>query len=250
MTVRELDEDLDKLAEGDGDIAFALGLRHELGWGVRPDQSKAERYYQQAIELGHAGATYRDWLHKVEAMDVTDTDRASVLRNNFHKLSLAAERGHPKAMLYMAFAYEGGPEVGPDPELMVYWLRKAACAGQISAIWWYQEWVEKGNGTAEDRQKVTAMLRQLSDDGDVQAMAILAIEALDDPNLSSPDREKALETLKKAADGGASIACQRLGWIYCDGLYGFPIDKNRSKFYLDQANKLITEFVAKVTGKS
>lgn len=96
---------------------FNIGVLYEQGQGVKANKVKARKFYNKAIELGHAPAMFN--LGSIYAQQ-KDYARA---RDLWLK---AAELNVPEAQYNLAMLYEKGWGVEKDPQSAATWYQKAA----------------------------------------------------------------------------------------------------------------------------
>jgi hypothetical protein len=106
-----------------------MGMAHAFGDGVSKDDSKAFEYFQQAAELGHAGAQYRLGVAYAYGEGVErDTDQAI----RWYRES--AQNGNAVAQRTLASMYLDGNGVPRDKVMAHAWYRIVADSGNVMDI--------------------------------------------------------------------------------------------------------------------
>jgi hypothetical protein len=125
---------VENAAAGDTDGAdpealYEMGMAHAFGDGVSKDDSKAFEYFQQAAELGHAGAQYRLGVAYAYGEGVErDTDQAI----RWYRES--AQNGNAVAQRTLASMYLDGNGVPRDKVMAHAWYRIVADSGNVMDI--------------------------------------------------------------------------------------------------------------------
>jgi TPR repeat protein len=107
--------------EGDADALFNLGQYFRKGIGIEPDLEQARHFYQQAAELGHAGAQLN--LGTLYYFVSAEPDLEKVR----YWWQQAAEQGEPSAQYQLAILLLKLPE--PQPEVSLMWMNRAHAQG-------------------------------------------------------------------------------------------------------------------------
>lgn len=113
----------------DPEALYEMGMAHAFGDGVSKDDSKAFEYFQQAAELGHAGAQYRLGVAYAYGEGVErDTDLAI----RWYRES--AQNGNAVAQRTLASMYLDGNGVPRDRVMAHAWYRIVADSGNVMDI--------------------------------------------------------------------------------------------------------------------
>jgi len=113
----------------DPEALYEMGMAHAFGDGVSKDDSKAFEYFQQAAELGHAGAQYRLGVAYAYGEGVErDTDLAI----RWYRES--AQNGNAVAQRTLASMYLDGNGVPRDKVMAHAWYRIVADSGNVMDI--------------------------------------------------------------------------------------------------------------------
>ncbi|ORZ40265.1 hypothetical protein BCR44DRAFT_131622, partial [Catenaria anguillulae PL171] len=129
---------------------YELAVLHETGIEhvVFIDHEYAVSLLQQAATLGHVKAMYRLGSYHEHGNHVAKNPSTS-----FAYFQAAAERGHPDSMFGVASWYLTGNREASVPqsdELAFEWMKKAAEAGLIKALFALAYLYEEGIGTQEN----------------------------------------------------------------------------------------------------
>lgn len=133
-------EFFEKAANHDDPVAlYYMGNLYHEGLGVDQDEEKAREFYLRAAEKGQADAQMITGVgHIMDGIILRDEE-----------------------------AQEAKYVIAVD------WLKKAAAQKQPEALFWLGDMTLKGLGTEENEAKGLAMIREASDKGNPNAMAML-----------------------------------------------------------------------------
>lgn len=197
----------EKAAEaGIADAMVKIGDMYLMGDGVNVDEEEAAVWYKRAIEAGDtSGEAY--W-------------GLGVLSNNewdkFRNYKQSAEAGYSSGMYGLGNCYLNGEGTNPNENKGVYWLRKAANAGCISAIkdlgWYYRE--------HEQYDQAFQYFNMGAETDDADCM--LGVGLLYDWGQGvTEDKAKAEKWYKKAGEKGSAAGAQNYASrLYQNGNYG------------------------------
>jgi TPR repeat protein len=106
-----------------------LGEIYNFGKGVRKSPPEAARWYKKAADSGFALSQYAlgNMLNNGEGVPRNRTEGARLL-------TLAAEQGVDAAQCALAYCYENGEGLEPSLEKSLYWNKKAADQGNVTAM--------------------------------------------------------------------------------------------------------------------
>jgi len=109
-----------KAETGDAESQMKLGLKFDLGSGVKTDKAEAAKWYRKAAEQGNADAQY--FLGSMYAAGQgVQKDEAEAVKW-YRK---AAEQGNAAAQVHLGIMYANGRGVPRDEFEAVKWFRKA-----------------------------------------------------------------------------------------------------------------------------
>ncbi|KAJ5085241.1 hypothetical protein N7532_010012 [Penicillium argentinense] len=160
---------------------YELGLMHETGYGddVFIDESYAAQLFTKAAELGHTEAAYR-------LGDAYEHGRLNCPRDpalSIHFYTIAAQGGHPLAMMALCAWYLVGaePVLEKDENEAYEWAAKAAGLGLAKAQYAVGYFTEMGIGCRRDPLEANVWYVKAADQGDERAKyRIAAIRAAAD----------------------------------------------------------------------
>lgn len=197
----------EKAAEaGIADAMVKIGDMYLMGDGVNLDEEEAAVWYKRAVEAGDtSGEAY--WGLGVLSNNEWDT---------FRNYKQSAEAGCSLGMYGLGNCYLNGEGTNPNENKGVYWLRKAANAGDISAIkdlgWYYREHEQY------DQAFQYFNMGAERDDAD----CLLGLGLLYDWGQGvTEDKAKAEKWYKKAGEKGSAAGAQNYASrLYQNGNYG------------------------------
>lgn len=127
LMARAVQELLNEPRQGIPEIYYTIADAYCGGYGIERDLSKAEEWYRQAAEAGHAPSMSR--LGSLLSRNESDDKRAEAL--SWYRR--AAELGNSFAMTSLGFAYRYGQGVEVNEQMALEWFIKAYEAGDIYA---------------------------------------------------------------------------------------------------------------------
>ncbi|EAX99022.1 hypothetical protein TVAG_008700 [Trichomonas vaginalis G3] len=190
-----------ELSSKKGNVKAICNLASMLasGDGIEKDEKRALELFKQAADQGHVISMYRyaNMLEKAGSMalyrgQITDY------------YTMAANRGHPRSMLCAAKLIEGN-----DRNLAKELYEKAAKSGIDEALYRLAI-LQKLDG--EETYKNT--MKEAADKGVVDAQVQIALDTI--KNGTPEEKEKALETFKKASETGHPVAKYNYGIALLD----------------------------------
>lgn len=202
--------------QGHASAAHNLGVMYMDGQGVPQDLTRAVEYLEKAIELSdhpdsHAilGGLYAGLAEGTLYSDPDDF-QTDIPRAHKH-WHLAAENGHAGTQFVLGREYmKGGDrlEVERDPARAVQWMQQAAEQGESNALRSLMQWAEE-----EEIPEAQYQMGLNYRDGVLpdHAAPFSGVPTL------SPDPDKAIEWLEKAAEKGVPDATFQLARIYLTG---------------------------------
>ncbi len=149
-------------------------------------------------------------------------------------ISHEALDGDPGAQLLYGLAYlHGRNGLRKDPGKAVYWLRRAARAGNAYAQLTLGDCHAKGLGVAKDPAHAIAWWRKAARQGNAEAQLRLGMAYLEGNGVKA-DPEQARHWITKAAEQGNSDAQYQLGKMYHEGR-AVPRHEETAKSWLSRA---------------
>lgn len=198
--------------QGNPEDICKLGDCYYDGCYVEKDYKEAFSCWFRAANMGFAVAQFK--MGECHFFDYgvasCDVDMAFIWYNK------AAEQGHPRAMLMVAYMYENGIGVVLNQEKGVYWYQKAAKEGVVEAILNLANCYSVGRGVEKNRQMAVELWHKASALGDSIAMYNLA-DAYQYGNGITPDINKAIEWYEKSSELGYLSSTYRLACFYYSG---------------------------------
>jgi|GEM_PF-4718892 len=210
----------------DPDLAFALGVRFEFGWGVKPNLKSALEVYQQSKLAKHKAALYRSWK-VILKLRTTDSELKRIAALSLKK---SAALGYPPAM-FDIFLY-GPPFLGLSDTNAKKWLTRAAAAKDKAAMMTLAtNLLQSDKATRSSQKRAEQLLKELVKEDQAQAKFLLAREWLKQNQKSA----RALSLMKEAAEADYPAANQFFKWAYHDGTHGLKRDVRLSEKYSKRA---------------
>lgn len=163
------DKGLQSLYEGlDPDEAGILLTEKngELSWKVVSGRERPDLMVQTLFGGTTMARPYMDDFWERSELDDMDLDE---------KIE-AAEDGNITAMTELAMLYLNGDEdedIEPDPEIAIYWFRKAAEAGDANAMFNMGLHCAKGHGVERDFGQAVEWMKKAADAGDDDAPMLI-----------------------------------------------------------------------------
>lgn len=180
----------------DGESLYQRGLKFDWGRGIPQDKAEAERHYQKAARVGHAGAM-RNLGLMYEYGDGVPKDTGDA----FRWYQKAAESGDADGMSRLAHMYAFGKGVTRNERQAVRWYQQAAGEGIAEAMHNLGVLVEAGKGTRKDPVRAANLYRKAADKGFVSAKRALAA-LLDEGRGAQRDPNGAARYLLEAFKAG------------------------------------------------
>jgi hypothetical protein len=183
--------------QGDPRAAIVVAGDFYVGWGVPPNDAKAD-----------------EWRRRAQA-SASPTDFGPVI-SRWRRM---AEAGDAAAQAMLGAAYYAGFGVPMDPKEAVQWIRAAADHGHVRGQYALGELYLAGEGVPRDVPEAIKWFRLAAAQGDASAQLKLGTLAEKGfvPGHAPPDDAQALERYRLAAAGGNPLAQMRLGEIYLRG---------------------------------
>lgn len=208
-----------------GNEMAAATVREMFRRGMSSEEHNAIRrkVYRPRAEMGDPDAQH--WMGLLSSKSPADS---------FKWYSLAAEQGHVASMKSLALGYcsvtnEDGalmPGFGYDPKKEIYWLTKAAEAGDADAMCTLALNYKIGEGVEKDLEECRKLYTRAADLGNPKGYLGLAELYKDPPYM---DYGKAIPLFKKAAEKAdadtVSSAALSLG-MHFGGSYVFDTKPN------------------------
>ena len=230
---------------------FVLGMCYENGYGTETDFDKAFKLYKQSAELGNPrGELSLSQVYLLGRGTESDPDAAVVW------LEKAEQHGntgveqvrtmYPQIMFGMGLDKlgDGANSGGPNPELGVRLVRKAAELGHGEAQVTLGMLYLNGNNVEQDFEAGLEWLRKAVESGNRQAIS--ALDRYDRPEAynaaankefakkDQADKEKVFRLMKHAAEGGLAASQSTLGFLYMNG-YGVLPDYQKGMEWFRKA---------------
>jgi TPR repeat protein len=205
----------------DQDLAEAfynIGTMHDHGYGVRQDYTKAAEFYKRASDQGcrEAQANLGSMYEDGDGVLQNFTEAA---RLN----SLAAAQGHTKAQFDLGWAYDKGEGVSQDSNEAVRWYKLAVAKGYSEAQFSLSVIYGNGDGVAQDYHEAARLAKLAADQGHQSAVKYLPIchfnlgQAFLHGNGVNQDHIEAAKWYTLAAEKHHPMAQFKLGGLYCSG---------------------------------
>ena len=138
---------------------FELGGRYYRGEGVPTDMTQAAKWWQEAAELGHAGAQYNLGYMYYRGHFLGEHfvgDAAEAIR----WWQKAAAQGHAGAQYSLGFMYRNGQLVSRDDVKAAEWYQQAADQGHAAAQYSLGYMYYRGEGVSRDAVKAVEWYRK------------------------------------------------------------------------------------------
>ncbi len=196
-----------------------------FGFGTKPNDDAARRYYIEAAKNGNAIAQYTLAEHFLDSRQIQNKKMGLIW------LIKAADNGNPKAQNHLGKLYANGTLVPTDTIKAKQLLESAANAHFVPA------YVSLGEMAVHDRDlnKARDWFTKAASEGDLEGQRNLALLLLD-PSSSFHNTESAYLWMLKAAQNGSHEAQLGLAKMYKDGI-GKPVDKDLAKEWEKTAEK-------------
>lgn len=137
---------------GDPEALFELGIRHLEGDGVPMSEEDAMGCFREAAMAGSAKAAFNLGVAAGRADDPN-------WREVCYWISMAADRGLPRAMLMMGALYEDGLGVERSYEAAASWYARAADLGERDAMLALADLYEDGLGVPRSSERAEEIRR-------------------------------------------------------------------------------------------
>jgi TonB family protein len=238
---------------GEADAEFALGFLHDIGAGADWDSGAALKLLRAAAAQQHVGAVrYLTWKYKsgfgVDA-DPSEADRIALLVSataavetvvpstwlNFTAqgcepnlrravlwIQTAASSGDKVALGNLADVYLKSPVLPANLEAHLFWLGKAADAGNPRSAYQYSRYLQAGAGTDAERTRALGYLTAAAEGGWVSAEIELGKKLRDGSKGVAADPSRARAWFEKAAAAGDPDGQFQLAYLLED--QGAPAD--------------------------
>ena len=228
QTPEAVDETLkilrDHLDRGEADAAYSLGLLHHRGlYGVPADPDLAERYYRQAIALGHV-RPYGNLAELYKQRGDIDAALAA--------LRAGAEEGDGRVMSTLADLYRDGRFVEQDLAKEIDLRYQAARTREPASLRRYAVMLNEGYGPMDrDADAARRTLDLAVSYGDAEARRLRAVSLLRGGFGYTLDPAEGVRQLRELAERGQkqdAEAMRELAELYVDGLHvGRDLDEAR-----------------------
>lgn len=139
---------------------FDLGVMHEEGLGVAPDQEKAITFYERAAEKQHIAAQVTLGHRYYEGRGV-DRD----LEVAAHWFAQAAQHDDHRGQHALAYLHANGKGVGLDKQSAANWYRRAAKNGNGRSQHNLAIMYERGDGVPRNYIKAACWYKQAAEQG-------------------------------------------------------------------------------------
>lgn len=199
---------------GDAPSLTALGMMHVDGiGGFRKNEAEAARLFSTASEAGDNLATsilahaYLDGELGLER----DVARSTKL------FWAAAKRGHAHSMTMLGVAYVEGRGTPVDTESAVQWFEDAVAKGDTDAMLLLGGMLAEGRGVERHEARALHLFQTAADQGDATALVALSRFHSDGKGGLNPDKSRAFELLRQAADREHPLAYSQLAICYTNG---------------------------------
>jgi TPR repeat protein len=247
-------------------VLLAVAYLHGDGGLVR-DPAKALYWFEQAAIRGNVYAQGR--LGDLYAQGLGTPVNPKLA---FDWRLKAANRGQVQAQVKVGKMYQEGIGVGKDIDQALYWFRRAATEGDAEAQFLLGRLYHEGGGVPVDRAAARSLfeqaaqkgyegavlflntiesigyqfdeswhnripaLKQLAEDGDLEAQYQLAQRYERGINGVKKDLAVALGWYQRAGTGGHLMAMRALAQIYAEGLDGVKPDPEAAAKWTARAN--------------
>jgi TPR repeat protein len=199
------------MQEGDIAAQSQVAEAYIKGYGVAVDIDKGMELLRQAADRGSAGALQSLGNYLVRG-DFVKADPIQGIK----LIEEARNAGSNYANLLLAQIYRDGISIPRNPKKSIAYFEQAVATGQPGAeLMLAQSHVYRVFGSVSDRKKGLAMLKKLVNNGDEEAVVMMA-NVLYNGSGVSPQPQKAVAMLKEAADKGNLTAARRLIALYRD----------------------------------
>jgi len=152
----------------------------------------------------------------------------------FPTLLLEAQGGHIWSQAHVAWMYETGQGVAPDPRAAYLWYKRAARQGDAMAQVHVGNSYAAGRGTPQDDREALRWFRRAAEQGQPRGLNHVG-EFLRDGRGGPKNEREAARMFEQAADMGYPLAQGNLGDFYRDGRGGFEPDTTRAAALYRQA---------------
>ena len=203
-----------------GAAQFAEANRHHSGTGVLQNFASALALYQQAADLGHAGAQNRlgQYYH-------TGLGGAPDQQQAQHWLQAAAAQGDPQHIFDLAAALEQGADGSSDPTRAAALYQQASTLGHVDAAVSLGVLYQNGSGVAQDPQRALALYQGPAAQGHARAQNNLGLLYVRGTGVTQ-DYNRAAALFAKSAAQGQVTAMRNLSVMYDNG---FGVAQNDAK---------------------
>lgn len=202
-----------------------LGLAYESGRGVEKNSKVACEHFQKSSDLGdEIGSVDLGQCYYFETVGWPKDHKKAV-----ELWSGAAQKGLPRAMLFLGLSYFDGPGAKEkDKALGLQWVEKAALSNPegknklenefiADAQYFLAEFYVKGDGTKKDAVKAYEYYLKAAENGNVESQRAVAFAYYAGSSLPK-DAEKAIYWFEKAATAGDLRSQAMLGYLYWVGI--------------------------------
>lgn len=188
-------------SKSDGPCELMCGMYYEGGVFISQDLYKAVEYYRKAANRGvvraqfHLGKCYYDGI----GVSVDYNQALSWLER-------AAGKNDSDALAYIGNYYNDGLADTPNYYLAAHYYELSANAGNPNGKMMLGYKYLYGEGKQQDSEKALLLMQEAAEQGIVDAMDVVGMMYSMGKFGITPNREKAIYWLQKAADAGSEEA--------------------------------------------
>lgn len=206
-----IDQLKEKAAAGDAKAAWLVGRAYMTGDSyVKPDNTKAIRWFTQASEAGEPSAAYIIGELQTKAGNAADARVSYARAYSLYKKQ--AEAGNAEALYWQGYMEQSGLGVPAQQKEGIARMEQAAEQGCLPAAYQLFKTYTKGIGVPADEAKALRYARLLADNGEDAQMAYVVADALLTGKGVAKDEQTALRYLEQAAAQNIPAAIYHIGW--------------------------------------
>jgi TPR repeat protein len=177
----------------------------------------------RAADAGHlfAQVALGTLVYELGVGTAVDWDRAA------HYARLAADRGHPLALLELGRMTMTGRGVRQDLPAGAALIRRSADAGDAAGMAMYGQLLMTGQGVRQDAAAGAGWFRRAADLGNANAAGVYGMALMIGEGVPE-DFETGLRYTRQGAEGNDPQAMTNLGRVLFVGQNGVPVDQARA----------------------
>ncbi len=197
--------------DSSAEAVFSRANRHHDGDGVLQNFATAAGLYEQAADLGHAGAQNRLGQYYHSGLGVAQNQQTAL-----HWLMAAADQGDPQYIFDLASALEQGANGSSDPTRAAEHYQQAATKGHADAAVSLGVLYQNGTGVDQDFTRAHDLYRGPAGEGHARAQNNLGLLYVRGTG-AAQDYERAATLFAAAAEQGLATAMTNLSVMYGNG---------------------------------